>query len=914
VVRRVVGADIGPVGMGLQKDRVGNEMKYTRWFQEIGAGDVDTVGGKGANLGEMVAAGLPVPPGFCLTAAAYRDFVQAAGLDVTIGTILSETRPEDPASVETQAARIRELITTQPVPDLIAQETLHAYHRLGQDLGVGDVSRMPVAVRSSATAEDLPTASFAGQQDTYLNVRGESDLLDRVRDCWASLWTDRAVIYRNRQGFDHEKVYLAVVIQAMIPAEVSGILFTSNPISGDPGEVVINASWGLGEAIVSGLVTPDTLTVRKRDGRVVSQLIGGKECIIEYAQDGGTVELATPAKKREIPALSDEGVSELVALAQGIEAHYGTPQDIEWAHAGGRFYLLQSRPITTLSPPVEGADPEVEYIRTFVELFPDPLSPVLLDSIRPLFRSMLDFTLTSWGFEPPAAMEATGGFYNQFYWNRNYIEAAFAPLTPPVREGLVSGFVNPFGRQSRGLHGELSLPFLEMIARLLRLLVVFPDLLPELVAKHQAQVAESLALALADLPDREILAEIRSLVFGTTSKLLDSDFLMIAFVGITYQMLGSLLERYFGEDTEELRGKLISGVTGNVAMESNKQLWDLAQLAKAEPAVDHLVRRYEGADLIAHLERAPEAKPFLEALERFLSEYGHREIRMDIIYPTWGEDPTPVLGFVRSYLDVREAQSPHHQQARLVKEREELTQSVLARVEKDIMGRLLFSPILRWVLKHAQANTRERDTVHFELTRLFPPFRRMLSELGHRWNERGLVADPDDMFYLTLDEMDEVAASPRPMFETVQARRAEYELNKSRPWPDIIRGGRGIFAEAAGPVEAIGGQLHGVAGSPGLVTGVARVIHGPEEFSRLQKNDILVAPLTNPAWTPLFAVAGAVITEVGGILSHGAIVAREYGIPAVLSVAGVMSQVSDGQTITVDGNRGIVGLEMGEAA
>ena len=284
---------------------------------------------------------------------------------------------------------------------------------------------------------------------------------------------------------------------------------------------------------------------------------------------------------------------------------------------------------------------------------------------------------------------------------------------------------------------------------------------------------------------------------------------------------------------------------------------------------------------------------------------------MDVIYPTWGEDPAPVLGFVRSYLDADEAQSPHHQQARLVKERQEQTRAVLARIEQDLTGRLLFSPILRWVLRHTQANTRERDTIHFELTRLFPPFRRLLLELGRRWSERGIVLQPDDTFYLTLDEMAEVAASPRSMVETVQARRAEFEANKSRPWPDIIRGGQEIYAEAAGPVDAIDGQLAGVAGSPGLVTGVARVIRSPEEFGNLQKNDILVAPLTNPVWTPLFAVAGGVITEVGGILSHGAIVAREYGIPAVMSVPGATVQVSDGQTITADGNRGIVLLEPG---
>ncbi|MGD8491754.1 MAG: PEP-utilizing enzyme, partial [Anaerolineae bacterium] len=246
-------------------------------------------------------------------------------------------------------------------------------------------------------------------------------------------------------------------------------------------------------------------------------------------------------------------------------------------------------------------------------------------------------------------------------------------------------------------------------------------------------------------------------------------------------------------------------------------------------------------------------------------------------------------------------------------ERQEQTRVVLARVEQDLVGRLFVSPILRWVLRHTQANTRERDTMHFELTRLFPPFRRLLLELGRRWSDRGILVRPDDIFYLTLDEMEEVAGSPRGMQELAHARREEYETNKSRPWPDIIRDGQEIYAEAAVSTETVEGGLRGVAGSPGVVTGVARVIRGPEEFGKLQKNDILVAPLTNPVWTPLFAVAGAVITEVGGILSHGAIVAREYGIPAVLSVAGATKQVREGQRITVDGNRGLVLLETGGA-
>jgi phosphohistidine swiveling domain-containing protein len=390
--------------------------------------------------------------------------------------------------------------------------------------------------------------------------------------------------------------------------------------------------------------------------------------------------------------------------------------------------------------------------------------------------------------------------------------------------------------------------------------------------------------------------------------LLDYDFLLIALTGLSYQMLGALLERFGADDSEELRAKLISGVTGNVTMETNKHLWDLAQVAKASPTVTDLLRTRDAAEVVERLEQMEEGQVFLRALHMFLEEYGHREIRMDVLYPTWGEDPAPVLGFVRGYLDAGEDHSPYRQQARLVKEREELTSTVLGQVEQDLLGRTLVSPVFRWVLGHAQANTRERDTAHFELTRVFPPIRRLLLELGPRWTARGLINQPDDIFFLRLEEIEEMAQAPRPMQDVVQARRAEFEENKLRPWPDIIRGDQEIHSQGPSD-EGLDGQLQGIASSPGMVSGVARVIRGPHEFGRLQKDDILVAPLTNPAWTPLFAIASAVITEVGGILSHGAIVAREYGIPAVMSVAGATARVRDGDRITVDGDRGLVHLK-----
>jgi pyruvate,water dikinase len=340
-------------------------------------------------------------------------------------------------------------------------------------------------------------------------------------------------------------------------------------------------------------------------------------------------------------------------------------------------------------------------------------------------------------------------------------------------------------------------------------------------------------------------------------------------------------------------------------METNKRLWDLAQTAKASPEVSRVLRETEEQGVGAVLRDMPEAAPFRDHLDTFLSEYGHREIRMDILYPTWGEDPAPVYSFIRGYLDAEESQSPHVQQARLVKERNELTEEALAAVEDGLVGRYLLSPIFRWVLNQTQLHTRERDTMHFELTRLFPLARRLLQELGQRWVRSGLIDQPEDVYFLSLDEMDEVVKHQDPVRDKVLEARQEFDANLRRPWPYIIRGEEEMYLQA----ETTEGDLQGISGSPGVVSGLARVIRGPEEFGTLQRGEILVAPLTNPTWTPLFAIASGVITEVGGILSHGAIVAREYGIPAVMSVPGATHSLVDGQMITVDGNRGVVLVE-----
>ncbi|MDL1899083.1 hypothetical protein FBQ82_22820, partial [Anaerolineae bacterium CFX7] len=513
--------------------------------------------------------------------------------------------------------------------------------------------------------------------------------------CWASLWTARAVTYRHKQGYAHEQVALAVVVQAMIESEVAGILFTANPVNQNRAEMVLNASWGLGEAIVSGLVTPDTWIVKK-EGAIVEREIADKNLAIVYAPDGGTREIAVPFERRAVACLDDDAIRALVQIGARVEQHYARPMDIEWAYAREKFYMLQARPITTLtnderrtthetmpSSLVFGHSPlPGEYNRTmFIEIFPDPLSPIFLSVIAPLFHAMLDFTFETLGFKPPRDIPAIGVFYNQPYFHRAYIEGALAPLSPPVRAALVTQIVNPFGKHERTLPTEASPAFIGMVTRLLGFMRAFPKQLPGLLAEYRAAVETLQRAPIREMADAEILAHIRSLLFEHASKLLNYDFLMIALIGITYQALGSLLERYYGADTEQIRAKLISGVTGNVTMETNKRIWNLAQAAKQSAVVSAALRENATPGVRAELYQSGDGRVFLAQLDAFLEQYGHREVRMDILYPTWSEDPSPVLQFLRGYLDVDAEASPQRQQARLALEREQLARLVHTRVQ-----------------------------------------------------------------------------------------------------------------------------------------------------------------------------------------------------------------------------------------
>lgn len=441
--------------------------------------------------------------------------------------------------------------------------------------------------------------------------------------------------------------------------------------------------------------------------------------------------------------------------------------------------------------------PPGDFTRTlFSEIFPGPLSPVFLSTIQPLFKDMLDFAIRALGFEPPQGVQAIGTFYSQPYLNRDYLAAAFQPLSPATREPLIAQIVNPSGSQDGLANFELSWPYLRMVFNLLRFMLRFPQQLPGILATYQEEIAQTEEFPCQVASDREVCDQVYRLSFEVANKLLRHDLLLLIVIGRSYRLLGALLQRYYHTDTGEVVARLTLGVSGDFAMETNQRLWDLAQSARCAPSVNAALRENDPAQARWLLGNSAQGREFLQAMGRFLDEFGHRESRMDILYPTWREDPEPVYSFVRSYLDADESQNPYRQQERLAREREQLTSAIRKDVRRGIIGRLILAPLFEWILKQIQVHTQERDTLQFEMRCLFPPIRRLMLELGERWQADGLLEHSQDIFYLEINEMVEMAKSPRPAQDTVRARKDAFSQHERQAWPEVIRNGEESFGEA----------------------------------------------------------------------------------------------------------------------
>lgn len=865
------------------------------------AATLELVGGKGASLARLAAAGLPVPPGFHVTTAAYARFVEANALQAPIAEASRQATPDDPASLEQASASIAALFRQGAMPDEIAAAIRGAYARLEDGAGA-------VAVRSSATAEDLPDLSFAGQQETYLNVRGEPALLEAVQRCWASLWTARALGYRARNAIPADRVRLAVVVQALVPADAAGVLFTANPLTGSRGEMLINAAWGLGDALVSGELTPDSLVVDKARRTVLRQQVSDKATMTVAAPVGGTREEPVPADRRRQPVLSREHVAELARLGERIEALYGQPMDVEWAVRDGRLFVLQARPITALPEPgraATGADasadpwalpnPKGRYMRgSALELLPEPLSPLFATLGLPAWSRALNAfarEVRLGGFLPDEMLTTINGY--------GYYDMSLTPAQTIRMLGAVLGTLALFPRLLRTARARWR------AAR----------------ARYQELVARRRATDVAAAPAEDLLDGAAELADEAARYYVSIQTGVLPGAYVSETAFTTAYERLYRHRRRGAPPALtfLLGYT-STPIQAEFSLYDLAQWVRAQPELTAVLAEMTSAAFTgahqAHLDGTSQGgawPAFWRRMDEHLARFGHGIFDLDFAKPVPADDPSSLLEPLRFFAS-GQAPDPRIRQAAAAAAREQATRELMA--QRAGPRRRLIARLLRG----AQEFVVMREDGLADVGLGWPLLRRMLRELGRRLAERQAIAEPDDVFWLTLDELRHAARAldrgqvPTDMRPVAAERRATWERQRAQTPPIALprRGGTrflGVDIARFMPArsdQAASAVLRGMGGSPGHVTGTARVIHGPGEFVQMRRGDVLVARITTPAWTPLFALAAGVVTDIGGPLSHSSIVAREYHIPAVLGTGVATERLRSGQRVRVDGDAGTV--------
>lgn len=873
-------------------------------------------GGKGANLSRLIRAGFAVPAGFVISTDAYRQFVQENELAEPIAVIARQTGQGKSYAYEKASAEIRHLFRAGRLPGSLRRVLKTAYAELAP-------AQEPLAVRSSATAEDLPDASFAGQQDTFLNVVGEKAFFAAVVDCWSSLWTARAIAYRERQDIPPEEVALAVVVQRMVPADVAGVLFTVNPVSGDGEQVLINATFGLGEALVSGQVNPDEYTADKASGALLDVTIGQKE-LMTAAQAQGTQELAVPPDRRQQRALDDEQVRELAQAGAAIEAHFGSPQDVEWAFADGALLILQSRPVTTVAPPagVPGDDDwpparakppqpfDLWGQADLGERWPDPVTPLTWAIWKPITEKNMHDNFAGLGEDWVDDIEWMCRAYGHAYLNEGALAYAmhrgYGMPASYVGDGM--GSVPELLEKYRGWKWLTILRrapfFLQLMRNSGRLIAKFERDFPVI----DEWVDRFMARDLSPESDRSLWQEAHDVWLARGVEYIDCHAASTSQSMTTFTQVEGMLKRFTG-DSGPMQA-LVTGLEGVIQAEIVPGVWALTESVRRR-GLESVLLENDPEAALEILRATPEAAPVLQALNRFLQRHGHRcASEAEFLYPRWIEKPSLVIEQIAGYLRAGDDFDPTGAEARQKALRERATAGIKARMN-PVQWRFF-----RASLQRLQHLVRMRDNGQHFLVKLLLPTRHIFATLGARWADAGLLAQPEDIFFLAVEEIEALiagveAGAPPDLRPTVAARRQAWAYWTAQPSFPLVLAADG--APIASEAEEGGATLTGIGASAGLVTGKARVILSPEEATSVERGEILVTRATDPGWTPLFAIVGGVVLEIGGQLSHGAIVAREYGLPAVINVPGATQRIADGQTVTVDGGNGRVILTAGDS-
>jgi phosphohistidine swiveling domain-containing protein len=849
--------------------------------KKLSASSVSRIGPKAASLCTLRRLGLRVPPCFFLTTHAFRKHLEAHDLPPRIATLLErfQAQPQDAPSV---LAEIRRLITEPPLPDCLREQIAVAYGRLGA---------ATVSVRSSATAEDLPGHSFAGQYETILGVTSLADCLEAVKRCWASVWTDRAFDYRRRNGIDHRQVEMAVIVQRQIEPEAAGVAFTLDPIKGSRSRIVIESCRGLGEALVSGQVQPDRIVLRKKNLELVRQNLATEE-----------------------PSLDLKSVRRLARRVRRVEKRLGGPQDVEWATGDGTLWFLQARPITAIPQPKPWEDRQVWTNLNLGEVAPEVMTPMTFSVIvlmfEPLFVPIFRFVGADLHKYPPGGLVA-----GRLYFNINTGLAAARPFVSPARLSVANSLFG--GEQNRRFElGEFDLcdeDLPDLGFSWPKYILSWPGLIRDLFTHRPSrnEAFKARARALNDELARFDVAtatveELIGMVTRVFREGLESFELLYMWPGsVAAAVFGKVCQKWLDDEEPARRYRLFAAQGGIADTEAGLDLWRLAALAHEDRQTEAALRSDCGWDTIRpELASTGAGRRFIQAWDRFMAMHGqHCHSELELYSPRWTETPDYVLGLVQGYLRAIDRANPLERHRQLAERRKRLTQQCLRKLKNPIK-RWIFN----WSLRQTQRLACDRENWKNEAVRTFAGVRRIFLELGERLRRQGIFMDRQDIFFLEIGEVEPVVQG-RADFDVKQRiaqRRAEYEWNVAQTPPPVVVGRYDPRKDTGLKIDAHVKVLKGMAVSPGVVTGKARVITHPGDGQHVEPGEILVAPVTNPAWTPYFLPAAGVVVDMGGVLSHGAIIAREYGIPAVVNVGPASRIIRTGQTLRVDGDRGTV--------
>ncbi|MFJ2093933.1 rifamycin-inactivating phosphotransferase [Streptomyces sp. NPDC087901] len=861
--------------------------QYVRDLEEADETQVAVVGGKGAHLGGLSRIdGIRVPAGFCVTTDAFRRIMAEAPQTVDLLEQLSRVDPDDREAVRTLSAQIRLTIEGIAIPDDLVAAITRALAALGEQAAY--------AVRSSATAEDLPTASFAGQQDTYLNVMGPTAVLQHVSRCWASLFTERAVTYRRRNGIDHRTVHMAVVVQQMVFPQAAGIMFTADPVTGNRTVATVDAGFGLGEALVSGLVNPDVFKVR--DGEVVEKAIAAKQRAIHALPGGGTQEVVIDSQRQEEPALTDAQAVRLVRLGRRIEAHFGRPQDIEWCLVDDSFQIVQSRPITTLFPVPETGD---EENHVYVSVGHQQM---MTDPMRPLGFSM-------WQLTAMVAMHEAGG--------RLFVDVTRRLASPASRAGLleVMGKGDPLVRDALetvlGRDGFVpSLPDAAPGGPPAGAAPAPIETDPAIVTELIERSRESVAVLERDIRTKTGTALFEFLLeaFDEHKRVLGDPLSMqVIMAGMEATWwLNDKLREWLGE--KNAADTLTLSAPDNITSEMGLALLDVADVIRPYPEVVAFLRGVEPAEDEAFLDELAKlagGAGARDAIEAYLDRYGMRCVgEIDITRPRWRERPRTLVPVI---LDNVRNFEPGAAGRRFEQGRQRAQ-----KMEQDVLSRLRALPDgdrkadeTKRMIDRVRTFIGYREYPKYGIISRYFLYKEALLAEADRLVRADVLPEKEDVFFLTFQELHDVVRSNRADHRLIQQRKDAFRSYHALTPPRVLTSDGEAVTGAYRRDDVPAGALVGLPVSAGTVEGRARVILDMAEAD-LEAGDILVTAFTDPSWSPLFVGIAGLVTEVGGLMTHGAVIAREYGLPAVVGVEQATRLIRDGQRIRVHGTDGYV--------